>query len=86
MPLGYRKPVLFDRQAVGGEYGAGYKYVGKGRLVTLFLPEKGATPTIVDGRILLDEVGPRGLYRSTQEIQRRHAPCPRTITPPPGLG
>ena len=30
--LGFDKPVLFDRHAVGGEYGAQFKAVGKGRL------------------------------------------------------
>lgn len=42
--------------AAGGEYGAGHKTVGRGRLVTLFLPEKEANPVIVDGRMLRDEV------------------------------
>eukprot|EP00668_Euglena_longa_P046265 GGOE01061949.1.p1 GENE.GGOE01061949.1~~GGOE01061949.1.p1 ORF type:complete len:512 (-),score=116.99 GGOE01061949.1:155-1552(-) len=55
MDLGYKKPVLFERHAVGGEYGAGHKTVGKGRLVTLFLPEKESSPVIVDGRMLHDE-------------------------------
>ena len=32
MELGYKRPVLFERHAVGGEYGAGYKEVGSGRL------------------------------------------------------
>ena len=27
--LGFKKPVLFERHAVGGEYGAGWKTVGK---------------------------------------------------------
>ena len=31
MRLGYTRPVLFDRHAVGGEYGAAYGIVGKGR-------------------------------------------------------
>eukprot|EP00670_Eutreptiella_braarudii_P007241 CAMPEP_0174291030 /NCGR_PEP_ID=MMETSP0809-20121228/30848_1 /TAXON_ID=73025 ORGANISM="Eutreptiella gymnastica-like, Strain CCMP1594" /NCGR_SAMPLE_ID=MMETSP0809 /ASSEMBLY_ACC=CAM_ASM_000658 /LENGTH=454 /DNA_ID=CAMNT_0015390133 /DNA_START=188 /DNA_END=1552 /DNA_ORIENTATION=+ len=52
MELGYKKPVLFERHAVGGEYSAGYKTVGNGRLVTLYLPEDGSTPEIVDGRML----------------------------------
>ena len=34
--LGFDRPVLFDRHAVGGEYGAGWKSVGAGRLVTTF--------------------------------------------------
>ena len=31
MELGYKRPVLFERHAVGGEYGAGWKQVGKGK-------------------------------------------------------
>ena len=34
--LGFDRPVFFDRHAVGGEYGAGWKSVGAGRLVTTF--------------------------------------------------
>ena len=56
MELGYKKPVLFERHAVGGEYSAGYKTVGNGRLVTLYLPEDGSTPEIVDGRMLKNSV------------------------------
>lgn len=37
--LGFDKPVLFDRHAVGGEYGAGWRSVGAGRLVTTFFPD-----------------------------------------------
>lgn len=36
MKLGFDRPVFFDRHAVGGEYGAGWKSVGAGRLVTTF--------------------------------------------------
>lgn len=32
MQMGYKRPVLFDRHAVGGEYGAGYKIVGPGTM------------------------------------------------------
>ncbi len=32
--LGFKKPVYFERHAVGGEYGAGWSTVGKGRLMT----------------------------------------------------
>jgi isocitrate dehydrogenase len=39
MQLGYDKPVLFERHAVGGEYSAGYATVGKGTLRTLFFPQ-----------------------------------------------
>jgi len=38
MQLGFKRPVLFERHAVGGEYGAGWKSVGKGKLVTTFFP------------------------------------------------
>ena len=37
--LGYKTPVLMDRHAVGGEYGAGYKTVGRGKLKTVFTSE-----------------------------------------------
>merc|ERR550537_908490 len=41
MELGFKNPVLFERQAVGGEYQAGYSRVGKGRAATFFFPEDG---------------------------------------------
>jgi len=54
--LGFDKPVFFERHAVGGEYQAGYKYVGKGRVLTTFWPEDGKEkPYIVDGRELKDD-------------------------------
>lgn len=31
--LGFDRPVLFERHAVGGEYGAGWKSVGAGRFI-----------------------------------------------------
>mmetsp|Transcript_17720 Transcript_17720/g.26838 ORF Transcript_17720/g.26838 Transcript_17720/m.26838 type:complete len:483 (-) Transcript_17720:92-1540(-) len=52
--LGYKKPVFFERHAVGGEYGAGWDQVGGGTLLTTYLPEGGA-PIIVDKRELTDE-------------------------------
>eukprot|EP00658_Telonema_sp_P-2_P008817 TRINITY_DN13334_c0_g1_i3.p1 TRINITY_DN13334_c0_g1~~TRINITY_DN13334_c0_g1_i3.p1 ORF type:complete len:367 (+),score=111.53 TRINITY_DN13334_c0_g1_i3:221-1321(+) len=55
MKLGFERPVLFERQAVGGEYGAGWDSVGAGQLVTTFFPEDGSSPRIVDGRKLKDE-------------------------------
>ena len=55
MELGYKRPVLFERHAVGGEYGAGFKTVGSGKVVTLFLPKDGEAATIVDQRDLPDE-------------------------------
>jgi len=53
--LGFDKPVFFERHAVGGEYGAGWKTVGSGRLVTTFFPEDGSTPVFCDDRVLEDD-------------------------------
>jgi len=38
--LGFKRPVLFERHAVGGEYGAGWSNVGKGRVLTTFFPRR----------------------------------------------
>ena len=54
MELGYKRPVLFERHAVGGEYGAGFKTVGKGKVVTTFHPEEGGDGQVVDERQLAD--------------------------------
>jgi len=48
--LGFDRPVLFDRHAVGGEYSAGWKSVGAGRLITTFFPDDGSSPVICDDR------------------------------------
>jgi len=54
--LGFKNPVLFERHAVGGEYGAGFKTVGRGRVLTTFFPEDLAEkPIIIDGRQVLDD-------------------------------
>lgn len=53
--LGYANPVLFERHAVGGEYGAGWSQVGKGTLITNFIPADGSAPVIVDKRDLVDD-------------------------------
>ncbi len=53
--LGYENQVLFDRHAVGGEYFAGYKIVGKGRVETKFYPEDGGEAIIIDERQLKDK-------------------------------
>jgi len=53
--LGFEKPVLFERHAIGGEYGAGWKSVGKGRVVTTFLPENLKDGVeVIDGREVKD--------------------------------
>lgn len=54
--LGFKQPVLFERHAVGGEYGAGWLEVPNGRLITTFFPDdEAAEPIIVDARRLSDE-------------------------------
>jgi isocitrate dehydrogenase len=54
--LGYKNPVFFERHAVGGEYGAGWNQVGKGTLLTTYLPADGVTPPfVVDKRDLTDD-------------------------------
>mmetsp|Transcript_24918 Transcript_24918/g.54774 ORF Transcript_24918/g.54774 Transcript_24918/m.54774 type:complete len:543 (+) Transcript_24918:110-1738(+) len=53
--LGYKNRVLFERHAVGGEYGAGWDQVGEGTLLTTYLPEDGSPPFVVDSRELTDE-------------------------------
>lgn len=53
--LGYKKPVFFERHAVGGEYSAGYKLTGKGKLTTTFVPEGSTEAITVDERDIVDE-------------------------------
>lgn len=53
--LGYKRPVFFERHAVGGEYGAGYDEVGQGTLLTTYLPKDGSPPFVVDKRDLTDD-------------------------------
>ena len=56
MELGFKRPVLFERQAVGGEYSAGYDMVGEGTVRTVFTPkgseQGGPDDYIVDEREL----------------------------------
>jgi len=53
--MGYKNPVLFDRHAVGGEYGAGYKMLGAGKVKTVHTDASGKE-TIVDERALSDDL------------------------------
>ena len=53
MELGFKRPVLFERHAVGGEYAAGHATVGKGKMMTIFAPDDpDGTIQIVDERHL----------------------------------
>jgi isocitrate dehydrogenase len=57
--LGYKSPVLFERHAVGGEYAAGWKNVGRGTLKTTFVPKDGpdaGKEIVVDERECKDEI------------------------------
>jgi isocitrate dehydrogenase len=67
--LGYKNPVLFERHAVGGEYGAGWNQVGAGTLLTVYLPhdekdKKNNTPFIVDKRDLTDDTNVVVVYHN----------------------
>lgn len=53
--LGYKRPVLFDRHAQGGEYHAGSRMVGPGTLETTFTDRSGAR-IVVDRRQLNDSL------------------------------
>lgn len=54
LELGFKKQVLFERHAVGGEYGAGYGNVGKGTVTTVFTPEDHGPAKIIDHRRLTE--------------------------------
>lgn len=56
MELGYKNIVLFERHAVGGEYSAGFKSVGKGTVKTVFHPAAGGDDVVVDERTLTNEL------------------------------
>ena len=63
--LGFKSPVLFERHAVGGEYGAGWAQVGAGRLVTTFFPDDDSeTPSIIDSRKLDDSKNVAVVYHN----------------------
>jgi len=51
--LGFKKPVLFERHAVGGEYQAGWRNVGSGTVETIFTGKDGQK-TVIDTRTLKD--------------------------------
>lgn len=55
LELGYKKIVLCDRHAVGGEYGAKWKLVGPGKVKTTFTGPDGKE-VVVDERELVDKI------------------------------
>ena len=52
--MGFEKPVLFERHAVGGEYGAGWQPTSRGRLDCHFYPDGNGAATLVDSRRMDD--------------------------------
>lgn len=70
--LGYKRPVLFDRHAVGGEYAAKHAIVPSGKVVTVYRPEdkldNAGYPT---NEILLDE---RDLEDDVNAVVTYHNP------------
>jgi isocitrate dehydrogenase len=62
MKMGYKNICLFDRHAVGGEYGAGYKMVGPGK-VSLIFDDAATNSTIkIDEKVLKDKVSAIVVY------------------------
>ena len=51
---GFEKPVLFERHAVGGEYGAGFDTVGAGTVETVFTATDGSKK-VIDKREIKDK-------------------------------
>jgi isocitrate dehydrogenase len=47
LELGFKRPVLFERHAVGGEYSAGHGTFGPGKVTTTFTPADGSAPVTV---------------------------------------
>eukprot|EP00729_Bicosta_minor_P020103 gene20103-19252_t len=64
LQLGYTRPVLFERHAVGGEYGAKHAIVGPGTVKATFYPEDGGEPVLIDDRKLTDEQQAVVLYHN----------------------
>jgi isocitrate dehydrogenase len=61
--MGYKRPVLFCRHAVGGEYGAGHAIVGPGTLELVYTAKDG-TRQIINSRELTDEKNAAVVYHN----------------------
>lgn len=61
--FGYGGPVLFDRHAVGGEYGAGWAEVGAGTL-TLTHKDASGKETVIEQRTLTDACNEAVVYHN----------------------
>ena len=54
--LGYKNPVFFERHAIGGEYGAGWKVLGPGFVKTLYYENDSVLPILIDEREIKDKI------------------------------
>jgi len=61
--MGYKRPVLFCRHAVGGEYGAGHAVVGPGTLRLIYTAKDG-TEQVIDSRELVDQKNAAVVYHN----------------------
>jgi isocitrate dehydrogenase len=61
--MGYKRPVLFCRHAVGGEYGAGHAVVGPGTLKLIYTAADG-TEQVIDTRELTDQKNAAVVYHN----------------------
>lgn len=61
--MGYKRPVLFCRHAVGGEYGAGHAIVGPGTLELVYTAKDG-TKQIINTRELTDQKNAAVVYHN----------------------
>jgi isocitrate dehydrogenase len=61
--MGYKKPVLFCRHAVGGQYGASYALVGPGALKMVHIAPDGKE-TVIDTRKLIDKQNAAVMYHN----------------------
>lgn len=64
MQLGYTNPVLFERHAVGGEYGASFMNVGAGVVKSVFEPADGSKEIHFEDRKLTDDENAVVLYHN----------------------
>jgi len=62
MKMGYKNKCLFDRHAVGGEYGAGYKMVGPGKVSLNFIDDATGNLSKIDERHLKDNISALVIY------------------------
>lgn len=62
MKMGYKNPCLFDRHAVGGEYGASYKTVGPGIATLTYEDIQNKQTITINKRELKDRINAIVIY------------------------